>query len=272
MIFNIHSPKYPLNQFIESFLYYKDYKPDHVIDRFLPDGNVSVIIDLTESAKYIYDNYTLKEIQTCKHVWFSGIRNKPISIPSGKDSEMFVINFHKGKSYPFVSEPLHTLTDCVVDGDLVLTEEILNLRDALLNIVSVSQKFIYIENSLLHYYKKKLIENPFIDFAVSKIVQSPNLISIQEIANKVGYSQKHLIKIFNDHVGLTPKAFLKVIRFQKAITDIQTASEIHWANMAYDCGYYDQSHFIDDFKTFSGFTPAEYLKKARSFVNYIAVE
>lgn len=146
MIFEIHIPAFPLNQFIESFIYYKDYNPDHTVDRFLPDGNINVVFDLTDYPKFIYDNNTLKEIQACKNVWFSGIRNNYITIPSGRDSEMFIINFHKGRAYPFVEMPLNQLTDFVVDGNLVMTNEILNMRETLLSLVFIQQKFLFAEN------------------------------------------------------------------------------------------------------------------------------
>ena len=82
--------------------------------------------------------------------------------------------------------------------------------------------------------------------------------SIAQISNKVGYSQKHLIKLFRDNVGVTPKEFLKIIRFQKTIEEIAAAKEIEWTAIANECGYYDQAHFINDFKIFSGFTPRKY--------------
>lgn len=272
MIFEMHIPGYPLSQFVESFIYYRDYNPVHSIDRFLPDGNVNIVIDLTDYPKYIYDNETLKEIQTCRHVWFSGIRNRFITIPSGKDSEMFVINFHKGKSYPFVEMPLHELTDSVVDGDLVLTPGIMDLREMILGSVSILQKFMIVENYLVKQFHNKLIVNPFIDFAVDKIIRSPNGLTIEEISNKVGYSQKHLIKLFKDHVGLTPKGFLKIIRFQKAIEEISAAKQINWTGIAFESGYYDQAHFINDFRAFSGFTPQQYLQKQFEHLNYIPVD
>lgn len=272
MVFEIHIPCFPLNQFVESFIYYRDYNPVHSIDRFLPDGNVNIVIDLTDYPKYIYDNETLKEIQTCRHVWFSGIRNKYITIPSGRDSEMFIINFHKGRSYPFVQMPLHELTDSVVDGDLVLTHEIMDLREMILAAALITQKFSTVENYLVKKFSNKLVVNPFIEFAVNKIVSSPNQISIQQISNKVGYSQKHLIKMFKDNVGLTPKGFLKVIRFQKAIEEIAFAKKADWTCIACESGYYDQAHFINGFKAFSGYTPQQYLQKQYGYLNYIPVE
>jgi len=271
MIFEIHIPAFPLNQFIESFIYYKDYNPDHTVDRFLPDGNVNVVFDLTDYPKFIYDNNTLKEIQACKNVWFSGIRNNYITIPSGRDSEMFIINFHKGRAYPFVEMPLNQLTDYVVDGNLVMTNEILNMRETLLSLVFIQQKFLFAENHLLKMFGHKLVVNPFVDYAVNQILHMPNQMSIDRISKKVGYSQKHLIKIFKEHVGLSPKSFLKIIRFQKAIQEIEQNKTANWTSIAFDSGYYDQAHFINDFKCFSGFTPTQYLKTNSEYSNYIAI-
>lgn len=272
MILELYHPAPPLDHFIENFLYYKGYNPSHSIDRFLPDGNVYLLIDLTETPKFIYDNESLAEIQTCKKVWFSGIRNQYITIPSGRDNEMFVINFHKGKAYPFVDMPMHELTDYVVDGDLVMSPEILNLRELMLDLLTVQQKFHFAEQYLLQTFQTKLIQNPFVDYAVKLLVQSPQQLSMQHLADKVGFSQKHLIKIFKEHVGVTPKSFLKIIRFQKAIQEIETSQPANWTSIAYDSGYYDQAHFIHDFKNFSGFTPNQFLQMQSNFVNYIALE
>lgn len=272
MIFETHIPTFPLNQFIESFIYYKDYNPIHTVDRFLPDGNVNVVIDLTDYPKFIYDNNTLKEIQSCKNVWFSGIRNNYITIPSGRDSEMFIINFHKGKAYPFVEMPLNELTDYVVDGELVMTSEILNMREALLSLVFVKQKFLFAENHLLKMFGHKLVTNPFVDYAVNHILQMPNQISIERLSEKVGFSQKHFIKIFKENVGMTPKSYLKIIRFQKAIQEIEQNRTANWTSVAFESGYYDQAHFINDFRNFSGLTPTEFLKSNSEFTNYIAIE
>lgn len=271
MISKLHIPSFPLNQFVESFFYYRGYNPEHSIDRYLPDGDVQLIFDFTDYPKYIYDNHTLKEIQSCKSVWFSGFRTELITIPSGKESEMLVVTFQKGRAFPFLCEPLHVLTNVVVDAELVLKNEILDLREALKEIAPLEQKFARLEEELLKHYRNKLSENPFVDYAISGIIAAPNQFRLKEIAAKVGYSQKHLIKIFKDHVGVAPKEFLKVIRFQKAIREIEQAETVNWASLALDCGFYDQSHFIADFKAFSGFTPADYLRQRGPLLNYIPI-
>jgi len=271
LIYGTHIPVFPLNEFIDSFIYYKDYHPVHSIDRFLPDANTYIIIDLNDYPKYIYDNITLKEIQACRKAWFSGIRYKYITIPSGRDSEMFIINFRKGRAYPFFKIPMNEFADVVVDAELVLTKEILDVRETMANLPSISNKFKYLETYFLKKLKKNFIENPFINYAVDMIQLEPSKITIEQISNKIGYSQKHLIKLFKEKVGLTPKSFLMVSRFQKAIHLIELCKDRNWTEISHKCGYYDQSHFIDEFKSFSGFTPNQYSNLKYDNINYIPV-
>lgn len=271
MIMEVYVPAYPLNQFVESFLYYRGYNPTHSIDRFLPDGHVNIVVDLTDYPKYIYDNHTLKEIQACRNVWFSGMRNRFITIPSGRDSEMFIVNFYRGKAYPFIAMPMNELTDCVVDGDLVLTGEVLNLRHGLMASRSVDRMFRFAERYLTRVFGRKLLLNPFVDYAVKQLCASPTGVTMEGLARKVGYSHKQLIKIFKEHVGVTPKSFLRIMRFQKAVQDLETRKLVNWASVAVDAGFYDQAHFINDFRDFAGFTPEQYLRTKGEFTNYIPV-
>src|SRR5688500_20337724 len=97
MVFQMHLPVFPLNKFIEHFFYFEGLGPAHNRERFLPDGNTELIIDLTETTQYIYDNESLKEIQACRQAWVSGVRTRSITIPSGKGSKMLVVAFKKGK-------------------------------------------------------------------------------------------------------------------------------------------------------------------------------
>lgn len=272
LIAKIYKPTYPLNKFIDHFFYYAGFNPEHSVDRFLPDGEVQIIFDLTDYPKHIYDNATLREIQSCRNVWFSGFRTEPITIPSGKESEMLIVQYIKGKAFPFLSETMQQLTNLVVDAELVLGPEILQIRESLMEAKTPIQKFHTLGRKLLDCYLSQLHENPFVDYAISKILASPNQYRIKRISDQVGYSQKHIIKLFKEHVGVTPKDFLKVIRFQKAIQQIEQQNFVDWSTIAYDCGFYDQSHFIADFKVFSGFTPTEYIQRKGTLLNYIPVK
>jgi len=274
MIFKTHVPSFPLCEFVDSFIYYEGFNHKHTIDRFLPDGNTEIVIDFTGKPQYIYDNNTLKEIQACHNVWVSGIRTEPISIPSGKESKMLIITFKKGMAYPFYPLPLNELTDYVVDADLIFGDEIIDLREKLLEAKTTDKQFLLTEKFLFHLGRNTLTKNinsTCVEFAVSTILANPSPISLHDLSAQIGYSQKHFIHLFKKQVGLTPKSYQKVIRFQKTIQDIESQTIIDWSHIAYESGYYDQAHFINDFKRLSGFSPKEYLDLKNEQLNFIPV-
>jgi AraC-like DNA-binding protein len=271
MILRTHVPKPPLSTFIECFIYYTDFKVEHAIDRFLPDGNTEIIIDLTDTPKFIYDNVTLKEVQSCKECWASGVRTQPISIPSGNDSSMFIITFKKGMAYPFFPIPMDEVRDNVVQADILWKEFFIDLREALLEQRSAGSRFAVAESFLERRFRNRLALNPCVAHAVDRIVRNPAQTQMDALTKEIGYSQKHFIDMFKSAVGVTPKAYLTILRFQRAIQEIERLRCIDWSHFALDCGYYDQAHFIHDFKRFSGFTPNEYLSRKNGVLNYVPV-
>jgi methylphosphotriester-DNA--protein-cysteine methyltransferase len=87
--------------------------------------------------------------------------------------------------------------------------------------------------------------------------------------DRIGFSQRRFIELFRDQIGLTPKAFCRVRRFQRILQAVHRRSEVDWAQVALDGGYYDQSHLIHDFRGFSGLTPATYLAAAAEHLNHV---
>lgn len=274
MIFRTHQPIAPLNHFIENFIYFDGISASHNLDRFLPDGNTEIIIDLTEKSQSIYDNETLQEIQICRYAWASGVRTRPITIPSGNGSRMFVVTFKKGKAFPFYPLPISELTDLVVDADLVFGSSFHDLREQLLSAKSIDRMFVLVEAFLLQQAGDAIcpdLSTKCLDYALSSMIRKPTLRRLRELSDEIGYSQKHFIDLFKKQVGVLPKQYLKIMRFQKAICAIETNDFIEWSRTARDSGYYDQAHFIHDFKLFSGFTPNEYIKRKTTTLNYIPV-
>jgi AraC-like DNA-binding protein len=275
MILQTHKPTFPLNKFIENLIYYDDPGIHHNLDRFLPDGNTEIIFDLTEKPQHIYDNKTLQQIQICRYAWVSGVRTQPITIPSGKGSRMLIVAFKKGKAFPFYAFSMSELTDTVVDADLVFGRGIQDLREQLLAAKSIDRIFHLVEAFLLSQAGDALREDlstRCIDYALSSIINQPNFRWLHQLSEQIGYSQKHFISLFREQVGVSPKQYLKIMRFQKAIRAIEKDEFIRWSHIALESGYYDQAHFINDFKLFSGFTPNEYMKRKAAELNYVPVD
>src|SRR5690349_8578399 len=123
MIYEVYTPSWPLNEFINNFTYYKHHLPAHNIERFLPDGNIELVIDLGDAPQFLLDNETLAGKQECRNMWLSGVRTGYITIPSGNQAEMFLIFFKKGKMFPFLKRPVSEITNTVTNADLVFGKD-----------------------------------------------------------------------------------------------------------------------------------------------------
>ncbi len=271
MIFQAHKPAYPLSKFIELFIYYEQASFGHKVDRFLPNGDTEILIDFHDAPQFIYDNESLKEIQACRRVWTSGVRTEPITIPSGTGAAMMVITFKKGMAAPFFPFPMAEIADSVVDADLVWGSDFGDIRDQMLAMPDISERFALMERFLIGRFLSRLAVDPCIEYAVVEMSLRPDTISIARMTSKIGYSQKHFAEMFRRSVGITPKAYLKIMRFQKAVRAIDSAPSIDWGMIAQECGFYDQAHFINDFKHFSGFTPETYAAVRSNYQNYVPV-
>ena len=90
-------------------------------------------------------------------------------------------------------------------------------------------------------------------------IQKNSASKLKDIIIDRGYSQKQAIQIFKHHVGLNPKSFQRIVRFNEILLLILDKKSIAWQDVCTDCYYYDQSHFIREFKAFCGYSPSEFI-------------
>jgi transcriptional regulator GlxA family with amidase domain len=92
------------------------------------------------------------------------------------------------------------------------------------------------------------------------------VVRVRDVARRAGLSQRRFIQVFVAEVGMTPKLYCRVRRFQGARALVRKAVAPDWARVAVDCGYFDQSHLIRDFLAFSGLSPVDYLLRRSEHV------
>lgn len=80
----------------------------------------------------------------------------------------------------------------------------------------------------------------------------------------------HSQRIFHEYIGLNPKEFMRVVRFHKALFILQNDPSMNFTRLTYECGYYDQSHLIREFKQFAGYTPREYMAACSPHSDYFS--
>jgi AraC-like DNA-binding protein len=100
--------------------------------------------------------------------------------------------------------------------------------------------------------------HPAVNFALQQFQQSANA-TIRAITEQTGFSTRYFNQLFRDQVGITPKLFCRIQRFQKVLEALSGKAPVDWIDIAFTCGYFDQAHLIHDFRAFADCTPTEYL-------------
>lgn len=271
MIVEFHTPKPPLDRFVRHFVFFEGLEATHTADRLLPDGGIDLLFDLTEAPKKLFDNGDLSRFTTLRRSWISGMRTGFITIDAA-GSSMFNIHFRANGAYPFLRLPLTELRDRVVELDCVIGNEAHAFRDELMAAPSPAAKFRAAEERLLALARRTPSPEPVVQFAVDRIDGRPDLARITEISSRTGYTHKHFITLFERQTGLTPKVYARIRKFQRVLETIGAAGAVDWPQLAMECGYYDQSHFINEFRLFSGINPASYLAARGEHLNYIPLD
>ncbi len=271
MIFIQHQIPKNLERYVAALLYHKDYFPEHKKDKYLPDGTINIIFELTGNPKFIYHNNTGEISQTCSDVWFSGVLKDYITISSHHE-EMMVLVFKPGAGFPLIHGSVAFYTNRVVPAEEIFGPTILNLLQELKQPTPAEEKFRAIEKWLDRQLNADDFYLEVIRYAIEAIENSPTQINLSKLSEKLGYSQKQFIQLFKKYVGLTPKQFHRIVRFNEILAAVENKETISWTMVAADCGYFDQAHFIKDFQSFSGINPKKYLSDIEDYPNFLPVK
>jgi len=287
MLLHLHRPGPPLDRLVEVVTYYAGYTPGHSKEKLLPDGGVEIIIDLTEEPKRLYDRDDHARSRAFRHAWISGMRRDWIVIESGRDASMAIIRFKPGGAYPFLGFPVEGLTDTVDQLEAVLGRDTASVRERILAAPTVEGKMAAVEAWLLERARGRLELHPAIEYMAGRLF-APAGIRVMDVVQEVGYSQRHLLNLFRRWVGITPKQYGRIGRFQRTLKSLvrdcgedplakaeqrlSSPDEPDWADVAAAHGYYDQSHLVRDFHDFAGMTPGAYLASFRGLENYLPLD
>jgi AraC-like DNA-binding protein len=170
---------------------------------------------------------------------------------------MMGVHFKPGGSAPFFTLPSGELHNQQISLDEIWHSRATELRDRLLEASTWETRFLVLEKFLLMVMQPPDRYNA-VDFALREFVRSPTT-SVSEVTDQIGFSARHFNQIFRNRVGLTPKLFCRVCRLQQVLDLLAGKERVDWADIAIACGYFDQAHFIHDFRMFANCTPTEYL-------------
>lgn len=271
MIIATHSPRPPLNEFVEFLWFHEGYNCDHHLERVLPDGSMELIINLRDEKRHVFDHATHCPVRSYRRSWLSGPHSNFIIIDTARDASMMGAHFRPGGARAFFGFPLNIMRNAVVDLDAIWNGQAPDLRDQLLEAASPSAKFHLLEEALLACRRPEADHHRAVVYALARFSREPENMTVGKVMGQIGLSSRRFIELFLQQVGMTPKMFCRLRRFQRALEEIQRRREVQWAAVATHCGYYDQAHFINNFREFGGITPGDYLVARPEFPNFVPI-
>lgn len=262
----------PLAAFVKTFWFYEGNAAAHARERRLPDGSMELVINLREDVIRVYDRQNVSRFQSLRGSVISGAHTGFTVIDTDCQRLMIGINFRPGGAFPFFNLPASELCDTSVSLDTLWGANAGDLREQLLEAATTEERFHILERFLLAH--STLAWHPAAAFALKEFQNADQQPCSQpqrvaDVIERSGLSSRRFIQVFSDQVGMTPKLFCRVRRFQEALHQIRGEQPVEWATIALQCGYFDQAHFIHDFRAFSGLNPTTYLAQQGEHPNHV---
>jgi len=238
----------------------------------MPDGAVAMVINLKDDHARIYDPKNLQSHTSFPGALVSGPHSDFFVIDTAGQASVIGIQFRPGGAFPFFKLPLDELHNLHVSLVDLWGVNASLLREQLLEAETPGQKFQVLENCLMGQAFKPLARHRAVEGALALFRNIHPAPAMARVSDQIGISSRRLIQLFSQQVGLTPKLFCRVRRFQRVLHLIHQNQASDWVDLAAGCGYFDQAHFIHDFRAFSGVSPSAYLKYRTSSPNHVAMQ
>lgn len=253
---HVHTPRPPLDAFVDVLWLYESYDPGHGRERLLPMATVELVVNLRQDQP----GFTVPIV--------AGPRSEYKVLDTSHTASVIGVHFKPGGAFPFFGVPASELHNADVALDALWGQRAGELRERVLEASTPERKFAVLERILLRA-ARTFRRHRAVAFALQEFASVPGRRSVADVTDAVGMSAGRFIDRFRDEVGLTPKLFCRVRRFQEVVGRVHGEQAIDWAGLALSCGYFDQAHLIRDFRRFSGLRPTQYLVQRTAHQNHV---
>lgn len=261
MIFRSYVPRPPLDRFVDDLWLYENYAASQRRELILPSGTFEMVFNLQEDELRIYDPADPEQCRRFSGAVVSGPYSRPFMSDGAEEKSLLGVHFKPGGAAGIVGLSAAEFRDQHVDLRVIWGPAADTLRERLCELNEPASKFRLLEQALMRRLLAYDGGHDAIRSALDVIGKSRGCARTCDLARTVDLSQRRLIALFAAEVGLTPKLFGRITRFQHAVACWETPMKTDWAEVAVECGYFDQSHLIHDFVAFAGVGPDDYRRR-----------
>lgn len=246
--------------------------PHNVLKPYISNYTISFPTPLTMSDEYTILPTSSSTLTICVssdsiNSGLRGVNTKACNVGAyaNRMRLLLLIEFHPGGLYPFIRIDQFELVDSsfsLNDLDKTLTQTLENVLLKSVNIEALVEAIDRIFIARLPDYST----GRDISTCMNSIVKQHGNISVRDLSSEFCYSEKHIRRLFLNRVGSSPKMFSRIVRVNYALRLMQNQPQ-SFTNIAVQAGFFDQPHFIHDFKAICGLTPQEYIQKISVFYN-----
>ena len=256
MLYLCHRPGPPLNEFID-YLWLIDGGDSPRLEKILPCGTNELVVNLKNNEIHIHDPNQPERYRRFSGAVCSGTYSHPFLCNALQHEAIMGVHFKPGGASPFLNIEASELANDHADLTDLWGRAGFELHERLCAAATHQQRFRTMETVLKDRLQRYETDRVLLISALRMFATNNNQ-PVRHVARELGLSQRRFIQMFSSHIGLAPKLFCRILRFQRARVLAERLETPDWASLAVACGYFDQSHLIRDFKEFSGSTPRFY--------------
>jgi AraC-like DNA-binding protein len=174
--------------------------------------------------------------------------------------DLMGVQFHEGGAFPFLGIPLYELRN---ETDLLsaVGADLTDVHGRMYETHTLLKRVKLLETWLLHRLSLGKERHPLIPASLEVLRQEAGQLRMSAFAEKWSLSQRQLERLYQREVGMSPKQYLKLLRIERARSSLKQMCEPTTARLAVELGFYDQAHFIREFRDVVGMTPYAYMKR-----------
>jgi AraC-like DNA-binding protein len=221
----------------------------------VPDGEIKLIFPLRGDITCSIGRHERRHCAS--RLIVSGMRTEPgrLAFPEGVDAIGVILR--PEAAYRLFDVPHDEMTNCTLDGEEVFGGAARRWQEELVNLTTLDDRLAALQKRLLERLRRRNRRDATFELAVRSLRYVDGRVRVEDVAQHIGWSRRHLERRFREYVGIRPKTLASVLRFHAAYKRLRCTGP-HGYGDAIREAYFDQSHFLKEFKRFTGMTPRVY--------------